>query len=88
MSFAGFMWECKCGHVEYGEESPEECPKCYTLDSFTQLPEELIAERERDMTEDLDFASVRKTKVSKSISKTKTKAKEKKNESKKKKKVK
>ena len=82
MSIAGFVWECKCGYLENGEEAPEECPDCFKLDSFTKLPEELILEREKDMTEELDFISKRRI----TEKKNKPKIKEKKNESKKKKK--
>ncbi len=88
MSMAGFMWECKCGFVDYGEESPEECPDCLSLDSFTKLPEELIDEREKDMSEDIDLMSVKNNKIKKSKLKSKTKLGGAKNETKKKKKVK
>lgn len=47
MVYVGFMWECECGHIEYGENPPEECPKCYKIDSFTKLPEEIVEEREK-----------------------------------------
>ena len=50
--FSGFMWECDCGRIEYGEHPPEECPDCFKLDSFIKLPGELAAEREKDMLED------------------------------------
>ena len=82
MSIAGFMWECKCGYVDCGEEEPEECPDCMGLDSFTKLPEELIDEREKDMSVDLDLMSLRKIKL-----KSKTRKGGNKNEAKKKKKV-
>lgn len=41
MSQAGFMWECSCGHVEYGEMMPEECSACYKIDGFIKIPEEI-----------------------------------------------
>ena len=90
MSIAGFMWECKCGYVDYGEESPEECPDCLSLESFTKLPEELIDEREKDMSEDLDLMSVKKNKLKRIKLKSKSKLKSggNKNEVKKKKKIK
>ena len=86
MSIAGFMWECKCGYVDCGEEEPEECPDCMGLDSFTKLPEELIDEREKDMSEDLDLMSLRKNKLKRIKLKSKTKKGGNKNEIKKKKK--
>lgn len=48
MAYVGFVWECECGHLEYGEKSPEECPKCHKINSFTKLPEEIVDERSRD----------------------------------------
>ena len=54
MSQAGFTWECSCGHIDYSEEAPEECPKCFSIDSFTQLPEEIALEREKEELEDAD----------------------------------
>lgn len=47
-----FAWECECGNVEYSEIAPEECEKCFRIDSFTQLPEELLAERSKDSAEE------------------------------------
>ena len=44
-----FVWECECGKTIYGEKSPEECKKCGRIDSFVQLPEEIVEEREKDM---------------------------------------
>lgn len=49
---AGFMWECSCGKVEYSEVEPEECPKCGNLNTFVQMPEEIIEEREKDLADD------------------------------------
>lgn len=51
MAYTGFFWECNCGHVELSEIPPEECPSCYSINSFVQLPEEIVAEREKDMAE-------------------------------------
>ena len=53
METVGFMWECECGHVERGEESPEECFKCGKMDSFTKLPEVIANEREKDEMEEV-----------------------------------
>ena len=52
MAHAGFMWECACGHIEYGEEEPEECPKCGKVDNFIKMPEEIVEEREKEMLEE------------------------------------
>lgn len=54
MTHSGFVWECSCGHIEYGEEMPEECPECFRLESFAQLPQEIVEEREKDMSLDLE----------------------------------
>jgi len=62
MTYAGFVWECSCGHVEYSEHPPEECPQCSTLDSFVKLPEEILAEVRQEgkmrETEDVKQAAV------------------------------
>ncbi len=42
---SGIMWECKCGHLEYGEEPPEDCPKCLRINNFTQVPEDLMEQK-------------------------------------------
>lgn len=54
MSYAGFRWECECGHTAYGEEAPEECPKCNKIDSFIKLPEEIVDERIGDELEAIE----------------------------------
>jgi len=48
MGYAGYVWECECGHTEYGSDAPEECIKCYKIESFVKLPEEIVGEREQD----------------------------------------
>ncbi len=47
MTYAGFVWECECGHIEHREKPPEECPKCHRVDGFVELPEEIVDERMR-----------------------------------------
>jgi len=42
------IWECECGSIEYGSAPPEECGSCFKIDSFTQLPLELIEERSKE----------------------------------------
>ena len=49
------VWECSCGQIEYGDLPPEECSSCFKIDSFTQLPEELALEREKDKVEEFDM---------------------------------
>ena len=51
----GILWECVCGFAEYGDITPEECSKCGKLDSFEQVPEELLEEREKDLVEELEW---------------------------------
>jgi hypothetical protein len=58
------MWECECGGVEYREYPPEECPKCWKINSFLEVPEDLRSEideenvlekmREEDLEEEDD----------------------------------
>jgi len=45
---SGFMWECECGKIEYGEQPPTECKECNTLGKFTRVPEEEIEEKETE----------------------------------------
>ena len=41
MSQAGWKWFCKkCGFDYYGENPPNECPKCHCWDSFTKVIED------------------------------------------------
>jgi hypothetical protein len=68
-------WECNCGNIEYSKELPEECPSCLALESFVQLPEELIKEREENVAQEL---SILKTNPKKRITLKKTKVKRKK----------
>ena len=48
MTYVGFMWECECGHTLYGENAPAECPKCYRVDQFIKIPEEIAEERMKE----------------------------------------
>lgn len=42
----GLVWECACGNIVHGEEAPEECEKCSALDSFIEIPEDVLKSRE------------------------------------------
>lgn len=42
---SGFVWECECGNIEYGQYPPEECKQCEALDSFIKVPEDEVEER-------------------------------------------
>ena len=53
MSYIGFLWECKCGHHEYGEGAPDQCLKCGDIECFEKVPEDLVEDREKDMEEEL-----------------------------------
>ena len=44
-------WECECGNVEYSDVAPEECEKCFGINSFAQLPDELLEERSKELAE-------------------------------------
>ena len=39
----GFVWQCKCGHVEHGD-LPEDCQNCFALNEFKRIPEDQIEE--------------------------------------------
>jgi len=44
----GFLWECECGTIEYGENPPEDCNQCSAVRSFTEVPEDLVKEKEAE----------------------------------------
>ncbi|MFH1422268.1 MAG: hypothetical protein ABIH42_06100 [Planctomycetota bacterium] len=48
MKKSGFMWECECGNIEYGEYPPKECGRCKGIESFLKVPEDLVEEREAE----------------------------------------
>jgi len=39
-----FVWQCACGFIEHNE-MPEDCPKCLRVGKFTQIPEDMMAEK-------------------------------------------
>ncbi|MBS3088296.1 hypothetical protein J4402_00795 [Candidatus Pacearchaeota archaeon] len=43
-----FVWQCKCGNIEYGEFPPEDCPKCLRLNKFKKIPEDQIEDAEAE----------------------------------------
>ena len=51
------IWECECGNLEYAPIPPEECAKCFRIDSFTDLPEELIEERAKELNPSITISS-------------------------------
>ncbi len=51
-TFIEDMWECECGHLEYGKNPPEECDKCWQINSFTKVPEDLREEKENNFVEE------------------------------------
>ena len=57
------LWECVCGHKVYSEAEPEECPSCFKISKFTQLPHELIEERQKDLEEDMEELPAKLSKV-------------------------
>jgi hypothetical protein len=63
MAYAGFMWECACGHTEYGEEEPEECAECGNINNFIKMPEEIVEEREREMVEEKPGVKIKQAKT-------------------------
>ena len=62
MTEVSLLWECVCGHQEYDEKTPEECPRCHNLDTFMQLPNELAEERSVILEGDLLSEVPKKTK--------------------------
>jgi len=64
MSRAELMWECSCGHTEYSSIEPEECLKCGNISNFMQMPEEIVNEREKEISEDAIESPIKKSKSS------------------------
>jgi len=59
MAYSGFVWECKCGHHERREKTPEQCIKCGDIECFEKVPEELVEDREKDMVEEMELEDVK-----------------------------
>jgi len=41
---SSFVWRCKCGHVEYQDNLPEDCSKCLRVANFKKIPEDMVEE--------------------------------------------
>lgn len=57
-----FLWECECGHVEYGETPPQVCKECLSIETFDKVPKELIGKKDKqkvfaDVKGDLEYES-------------------------------
>jgi len=48
MKPSGFVWECECGQIEYGEYPPEECNGCQGVESFSKIPEDMIEDKVKE----------------------------------------
>ena len=72
MRVGGLAWECSCGKVVFSDEAPEECEKCGKLDSFMQMPEEILKSREEDLDEE-EKVITKKSKPNKLQKKTRKK---------------
>ncbi len=55
MSKRESAWECICGYLGYGKESPMACPQCHQLESFIQLSNGSSEEKEKNT--EIDIAS-------------------------------
>lgn len=53
MEEKNLMWECaSCGQIAYNETPPQECEKCWKLNSFVRVGEDDVdAKREEDLVE-------------------------------------
>ena len=48
------MWECgSCGDIEYNKFPPEECSKCWKINSFAQVPEDMVEKMKDHVLEDI-----------------------------------
>ena len=45
MKRESFVWQCKCGHIEHGDDVPEDCPKCLRVGKFIPIPEDQLDEK-------------------------------------------
>ncbi|MBU0467251.1 MAG: hypothetical protein KJ718_03750 [Nanoarchaeota archaeon] len=48
MTSKGFVWECECGNIEYGQYPPQECSGCQAIESFIKVPEEMVEEKVKE----------------------------------------
>lgn len=48
MDESNFIWQCECGHIEYEDFHPEDCPKCLSIGKFKKVPEDMIEESEAE----------------------------------------
>jgi len=48
MKNSSFIWQCKCGHLEYKDDQPEDCPKCFRVNKFDKIPEDMIEEKSEE----------------------------------------
>ncbi len=53
MAYASYVWEGECRHTELGDNPPKGCEECHRVNSFTQLPEEIVDERKNNNSENL-----------------------------------
>lgn len=47
------LWECKCGHVEEGDDSPEECMRCGRLDAFVEIAEGAAEDDDSELLDEM-----------------------------------
>lgn len=45
MKEEALVWQCKCGHLEHGDDIPDDCPKCFAVGKFFPVPEDQIDEK-------------------------------------------
>jgi hypothetical protein len=41
-------WECECGEIKYGAFPPQECGTCGESNSYIEVPDDHMIEREED----------------------------------------
>lgn len=44
----GDVWQCSCGHIEHTSILPEDCAKCFSINSFKRVPEDMIKEKSEE----------------------------------------
>jgi len=47
------IWKCECGNIQYAEYPPDECSKCWDINSFLQITGEELEDQEQDILEDI-----------------------------------
>ena len=45
---SSIVWECPCGHMEYEDMPPQDCPKCLRVGAFNRVSDDMLEEKEAE----------------------------------------